>query len=227
MSGVSSASDIGHTAPLGDSPNELGHGPDRRARQRANRTAELLEAALRVIRRQGAATSMAQIAIEAGITRPILYRHFGDVGGLYQAVADRFTGELFGEASAAADGAAGRDLVRAQIDRYLAFLERDPNLYRFLTRQIPLERPDARDAIGGFVQQLGQGVADFLHQAGMPAPNAGVIGRTFVGAIHTTSDWWLEDPQLTREALTEQLTDLLWSGISNAVTPHPDESGTT
>ena len=29
------------------------------------------------------------IAAEAGITKPILYRHFGDKGGLYRALAER------------------------------------------------------------------------------------------------------------------------------------------
>jgi len=37
---------------------------------------------------------MASIAAEAGISKPILYRHFGDKSGLYQAVAERHTRAL-------------------------------------------------------------------------------------------------------------------------------------
>lgn len=44
------------------------------------RRRELLEAADRVVLRDGPQASMNAIAAEAGITKPILYRHFGDKG---------------------------------------------------------------------------------------------------------------------------------------------------
>lgn len=215
MNGVAETRDVRHTERL--RPVPVG---DLRSVRKAERTAELLDAALRVIRREGATTSMGQIAVEAGITRPILYRHFGDVGGLYQAVADRFTGELFARAQSAVTVApSGRDLIHSQVDHYLAYLEAEPNLYRFLTHQIPLERDDAREAIAGFVQQLAAAVADFLRGQGMPGTAADVTGRFFVGAIHTASDWWLTEPRISRADLAERLTDLLWDGIHAATTP--------
>lgn len=45
------------------------------------RRRELLEAAERIVLRDGPDASMNAIAAEAGITKPILYRHFGDKGG--------------------------------------------------------------------------------------------------------------------------------------------------
>lgn len=47
---------------------------------------ELLDAADQVIRRDGPSVSMEVIAAD---TKPILYRHFGDKGGLYTALAVR------------------------------------------------------------------------------------------------------------------------------------------
>ncbi|MGH2819151.1 MAG: helix-turn-helix domain-containing protein, partial [Actinomycetota bacterium] len=46
---------------------------------------DLLDAADNVVRRDGPEASMQKIAAEAGITKPILYRQFGDKGGLYRA----------------------------------------------------------------------------------------------------------------------------------------------
>ena len=60
-------------------------GPAQRPAERRRR--ELLEAADRVVLRDGPEASMNAIAAEAGITKPILYRHFGDKGGLYRALA--------------------------------------------------------------------------------------------------------------------------------------------
>ena len=63
--------------------------PDRAARREA-----LLDAADRAVARDGAATSMAAVAAEAGISKPILYKHFGDKPGLAAALADRHTERL-------------------------------------------------------------------------------------------------------------------------------------
>lgn len=65
------------------------------------RRRELLEAADRVVLRDGPSASMNAIAAEAGITKPILYRHFGDKSGLYAALAKRHTDALLGALRAA------------------------------------------------------------------------------------------------------------------------------
>src|SRR3954463_9018501 len=69
---------------------------DRTARRAARRT-ELLEAAVRAIRRDGPGVSMDVIAAEAGVTKPIIYRHFGDRIGLATALADQFGAALVAE----------------------------------------------------------------------------------------------------------------------------------
>ena len=69
----------GCTPPLPPSP----------ARRGPRTRTELLDAAERVVLRDGPSASMNAIATEAGITKPILYRHFGDKAGLYVALADR------------------------------------------------------------------------------------------------------------------------------------------
>lgn len=75
-----------------------------RARTAAEiRRRELLEAADRVVLRDGPQASMNAIAAEAGITKPILYRHFGDKGGLYRALAKRHTDALLSALRAALD----------------------------------------------------------------------------------------------------------------------------
>ena len=54
----------------------------------------VLDAACRVFfasSYRGATT--AEVAREAGISEPILYRHFGDKDGLYEALAERYVDE--------------------------------------------------------------------------------------------------------------------------------------
>src|SRR5918999_1941878 len=62
-----------------------------------SRRLDLLQAADRAIRRAGPAVSMDDVAAEAGVSRVVLYRYFGDKRGLYQAVAERYVAELMAE----------------------------------------------------------------------------------------------------------------------------------
>src|SRR2546423_15352320 len=85
------------------------------------RRRELLEAADRVVLRDGPEASMNAIAAEAGITKPILYRHFGDKNGLYRALAKRHTDALLVTLRTALDTpGARRGRVEATLDAYLA-----------------------------------------------------------------------------------------------------------
>src|SRR5690242_8097971 len=103
-----------------------------------DRRSELLDAADRVVRRDGPRASMNTIAAEAGITKPILYRHFGDKNGLYRALAERHTAGLLEAVRAAlALPLERRDRVEAVIDTYLSAIEARPQVYRFLVHPDP------------------------------------------------------------------------------------------
>jgi AcrR family transcriptional regulator len=114
---------------------------DGRDLARARRREELLDAADRSVRRHGHDVSMDAIAAEAGITKPVLYRHFGDREGLLAAMASRHARRLVVELrTALAAQEHPRERIRTTMDTYLGFLERDPELHRFATRVAPLPR---------------------------------------------------------------------------------------
>ncbi|MGH3547151.1 MAG: TetR/AcrR family transcriptional regulator [Pseudonocardiaceae bacterium] len=56
--------------------------PASRSGHREQRRAALVQAAMRAIRQHGPDVAMDDIATEAGVSKPILYRHFLDKGGL-------------------------------------------------------------------------------------------------------------------------------------------------
>src|SRR2546427_7714547 len=97
------------------------------------RRRELLEAADRVVLRDGPAASMNAIAAEAGITKPILYRHFDDKASLYVALADRHIETLVERLREALQRpGTRRERTEAAIDAWLRLVEGNPALYRFL-----------------------------------------------------------------------------------------------
>lgn len=205
---------VSPNSPLLDKPRS-------RAEVRSARRAELLEAALRVIRRDGDSVAMEAIAAEAGITRPILYRHFGDVGGLYRTIAHDYTVTLRERLVVATDAAGpGRKRqLRAQIDGFLSFIEEEPQLFRFLTRQLPRERPEERQIETEFVRMLASDLALFLASLGMKATLARTTADALVGGVRAAADHWLDASDLPRTKLADQLTDFYWSGFAGVADP--------
>ena len=84
-------------------PSSLG--PRRTGEERRE---ELLDAAERAIRRAGPQASMDQLAGEAGITKPILYSHFGDRAGLAEALAERTSDMLIPTLSESLERSVGK-----------------------------------------------------------------------------------------------------------------------
>jgi len=202
------------------------HGSEDRALRRANRRAELLEAAVRAIRRDGPRVSMDVIAAEAGVTKPILYRHFGDRVGLASALAEQFGAALVAELDAAlTQELPPEQLLRATIDTYLSFVERDPRLYSFLVGR--LGAPVGAEVANGLVTQVGQRVAlvlgEQLRSLGIDSGPAEPWAFGIVGMVHLAGDWWLERRTVTRARLVDDITTLLWGGLGGLTTPREEE----
>ncbi|MGK5629622.1 TetR family transcriptional regulator [Streptomyces sp. URMC 123] len=201
---------------------------DDQQRAAERRRRELLEAADRVVLRDGPGASMNAIAAEAGITKPILYRHFGDKGGLYRALAVRHTDALLEGLRAALDAPADRrDRVEATLDTYLAAIEARPQVYRFLMH--PAEDGDATGAEGGFdvgrhsaplLRRLGEELAKVIAERVDLGPGgeepARAWGHGIVGMMHAAGDWWLRERPCSRAQLVRALADLLWGRLAAA-----------
>ncbi|GIH48436.1 TetR family transcriptional regulator [Microbispora rosea subsp. rosea] len=181
-----------------------GRSPERRR--------DLLDAADRVIRREGPQASMAAIAAEAGITKPILYRHFGDKSGLYQALAERHTRVVIDLlrpefARAMSDP---RARARGAIEAYLETISANPNLYRFLFHRASAEDCRTRTQMAAIVRSVGEELGAALAEEGVADPvRARVLGHAFVGMVQAIGDWWLENPGLDRDTVVDSLADVI------------------
>src|SRR3954453_6417175 len=178
---------------------------------RPERRDQFIEAAVQVIRRNGPGVSMAEIAAEAGVSKPILYRHVGDRAGLYLAMADRFVTESL--ASHSGQPLRGRPLAEKTIGAFVDFVEREPALYRFL-REGPGEGGEGGTA--DFVRSVGERVATLMREFGAPEGQAGVWGQAVAGAITSGASWWIDGGSMERDELVDALTSLLWDGVRRA-----------
>ena len=162
---------------------------------------------------------MDEIAAEAGIAKPILYRYFGDKGGLYRALAQRYVQEIVQELRGGwSEPTDARERIAATIDGYLAFIEREREAYRFLMHRAVPERPEAQATVGDFIRQVADEVAlivgEELRAAGLDSGAAEPWAHGMVGMVHMAGDWWLEHKTMPRATLTSYLVTLLWKGFA-------------
>ncbi|MGN2639549.1 TetR/AcrR family transcriptional regulator [Nocardia takedensis] len=185
--------------------------------------AEIVDAAIRVIDRDGPRPSMDDIAREAHITKPRLYRRFVDKADLYTEIGDRMA------RSAAA--AAGADLtlmlqpprvaLRRVLTGYADSILRHPNVFRFLGQAQLAQQDDGSvlqfdlgRAAAGRVAAQAREIAEPL-----PIDAAGIdyLSRAVVGVVVATTDLWLGDagrpePEHTDE-FVDQASEFVWGLI--------------
>jgi AcrR family transcriptional regulator len=188
--------------------------------RKAERRGELLDAADRAIRRAGPDVSMDEIAAEAATAKPVLYRYFGDKGGLYQALAERYVQLVMTavrDALIEMESANPRDRLEAAISAYLELVDSSTEVYRFLMHRAVTERAEAHATVADFIRGLGGELAavlaEDLRSRGLDAHAAEPWARGIVGMVQVAGDWWLEQRSMTRERLVEHLVALLWTGL--------------
>ncbi len=209
-------------------PNPV-DGRDARWREhRKERRAELTESAMRAIRKHGAGVGMDEIAAEAGTSKTVLYRHLGDRWGLYLAVCESvdrlitrdFTSALKQLSDAPVQLGDRSGVVEAAIDSYLALVEHDPEVYRFVTRSPQVDVPREQDPVTGLATtiaaRLTEVVAADLAAAGQDTASAAILAHGLVGFVREAADRWMtETDRAPRAELVRQLAQFASVGLAD------------
>jgi AcrR family transcriptional regulator len=182
-----------------------------------SRRRQLIAAADRVIRRRGPDASMDEIAAEAGVTKPILYRHFGHKDGLYRVLVRRYMRAIYRSSEAKLAEENPRRRLAHAVDAYLRTVEQEPEIFRFV-RAISTQ-PEAAGAAAALVRrhadEIARATRPDLQRLGLDVEAAEPWAHGIVGMMQFVASWWLEHPDVPRERLVSQLTTLLWDGFGH------------
>jgi len=196
---------------------------DRWRSHREARRAEFVQAALRALARHGPDFGMEDVAAEAGVTKPVLYRHFTDKADLYVALGAHGTGLLFDRLIPALNNEeAPIPRIRRSLDAYFSVIEEHPNLYRLLIRRpgsagTPYTVTEDKELIGAALSRL---LGDYLRALDLDSGAAEPWGHGIVGLVQNVSEWWLERRTMSRDAVVEYLTQIIWAAIDGIVRQH-------
>ncbi|MFC3890041.1 TetR/AcrR family transcriptional regulator [Lentzea rhizosphaerae] len=197
-------------------------GPDARRERwkghREQRRAEFVEATIAAVAKKGPDVGMEDVAAEAGVSKPVLYRHFTDKSDLYLAVGQRAT-ELLMERMSPALAADGpiKDRIRRIVDAYLSVVEDNPNLYRFVVKGSFVDRPVEKDVVQEdknlIANTLARILGDYLRAFDMDSGGAEPWAHALVGMVQNAGDWWLDRQTMSRENLSDYLATIIWHAI--------------
>jgi len=200
----------------GPGQRRVGRPPGPR-RDPAERREVLLDAAVAAIRAHGPDVSVADLAAAAGVTRPILYDHFGDRAGIAAALVHRYTSELASILTPLfARPVSLRDALHDGIDVFCRFVESEPDLYRFLTTA----RPGEGGVSTGIEIEVGRRVGDALcialSAAGRDPAIGPIWGYAVLGMVFAAAEGWALTRTVPRRVLVDQLTELITAGLAGA-----------
>lgn len=195
--------------------------PPRARRSPARRlTAEqrrlvLLGCARRLFAERGyAATSIEDVALAAGVTKPVVYDHFASKKDLYVALMLQLRDLLLEEASGALAGAASpQQRLQSAIEQFFTLVKRDPAIVRLLFIQ-PTQEPELMrewermqaEAIGQ-LRPLLRAVAPSLENWQLT-----VALHLLHHGLNATAQAWPRNA--SPKQMADLLTALLWKGLA-------------
>lgn len=183
----------------------------------AERRVQLMDVARASFARGGyEATSIEEIAREAGVSKPVVYEHFGSKEGLHAATVEREMDRLLEHVSLGMRQGGARERWEGAVLAFFRYVEEEPSGFAVLTRDSPTTV--ARPGITRVIDDLATRVGDvFEHQfrvAGYDVALAPLVANALVGLVTQVSQWWAVDPARTPVRLVAQhVTALGWLGL--------------
>ena len=103
------------------------------------RRTQLLDIGRKLFAERGfEATSIEELAARAGVTKPVVYEHFGGKEGLYAVVVDREMERILAGITGALSGGSARELLEQAALAFLVYIEEQPDGFRILVRDSPV-----------------------------------------------------------------------------------------
>ncbi len=184
----------------------------------ARRRRQLLDVALAAFSEGGFhGTSMDDVAAAAGVTKPVLYRHFDDKQALYLALLQRHRDDLSSFAAAIPPGGTAQERLRAVLEVWLAYVEDHPYAWKMLFRdtgggpEVEAFRLDVHARARAVLARM----IDALSEAPIPQRELEPLAELMSMGMASLVLWWMDEPDIPREALLDAMTRV-WTGLLGA-----------
>lgn len=167
------------------------------------------------------ATSVEEIAHKAGVSKPVVYEHFGGKEGLYAVVVDREVRHLLDMVTSALTAEHPRDALEQTALALLDYIEESTEGFRIMIRDSPV---GSTGTFSSIISDIATQVEDILGSqfkaSGFPEKMAPMYAQMLVGMVAVTGQWWLDVRKPRKTEVAAHLVNLSWRGLSR-IEPKP------
>lgn len=183
---------------------------------RADREEQIVRVATEVFGARGfAATSVADVAEQAGISKPLIYNYFGSKEGLFRACLHRAGAILADEMERIASGrAVGLERALRTLEGIFTLLEPQPSIWRlFFDPTIPTGEEGIAAEIALHSTRISaladEGVAEMMRLSGVEDPlDVSALTAVWLSVADSLVTWWLDHPGETPASMTARCVRL-------------------
>ncbi|AZZ39988.1 TetR/AcrR family transcriptional regulator [Acidipropionibacterium jensenii] len=162
-------------------------------------------------------TSVEEIASTAGVSKPVIYEHFGSKDGLYAVVVDREVQLLQTSLLAALTRPrqSPRTILESGVLALLDYIDDHPDGFRIISRNSSVGTSTGSYAsILSDVASWAEGLlGDTFAGHGYDLANAGIYAQALTGMVGMAGQAWLDNRQPAKEQMAAHLVDLAFNGL--------------
>lgn len=163
-------------------------------------------------------TSVEEIAARAGVSKPIVYEHFGGKEGLYAAVVEREMGYLERVITESLRWGRSKERIEKAVVALLTYVEQDTEGFAILVRDAGAGQGSSEKSystlLNHAVTQVSHILGDKFDRQGFDRANAVIYSQAMVGMVSMTAQWWLENRQIPKAAIAAHIVNLCWNGLA-------------
>jgi AcrR family transcriptional regulator len=181
------------------------------------RRAQLLDVGRRLFAERGLdGTSIEEIAARAGVSKPVVYEHFGGKEGLYAVVVDREVERFLNMATTLLDGEDNMAKFEIAAVELLKYIQENSDGFRILVRDSNPTSGSGTFAslMGDIASQVEHILGDVLRTRGYDPKLAPIYAQMLVGMVASAGQWWLDERKPKLEEMAAHLVNLAWNGLS-------------
>ena len=185
------------------------------------RRAQLISVGRTVFAKHGyAATTVEQIARAAGVSKPIVYEHFGGKEGLYAVVVDREMESLYERMVAGIATGTPRHRYEQAVLAFLTYVEEEPDGFAVLTRDTPMVA--GGQGLPAVINQLGERIGEIFREqfsaAGLNGKVAPIYAHSLIGMVIFAAQWWSGQKKFKKEEVASHVAAIGWMGLRHLPT---------
>lgn len=182
------------------------------------RREQLLDVGRKLFGRKGfEVVTVEEIAAKAGVSKPVVYEHFGGKEGLYAVVVDREMNFLMTKITDALTAGSARELLEQAGLALFDYIEQCPDGFRILVRDSPVTQTSGSFAslIVDVAAQVEHLLAKEFKAHGLSTKYAGMYSQMLVGMTALTGQWWLDVRKPKKDEIVAHLVNLSWNGLGH------------